>query len=331
MSRPTLKTVAARAGVSVPTVSRALSDAPDIGAATKAKVRAAAAEIGYVPDRAGVRLRTGRTQVIAFILPTEHRPMDLTAQLLTGVALGLQTTRYHLNVTPVLPDQDPMEPVRYVVDTGTADAIILNQVTPRDPRVAWLLKRGFPVVTHGRSDFIHGYADFDNAAFAAGAVAHLAASGRRNLLLVPPPSDQSYAAHLNAGAMQAAAGQGVTVRRLTGATIDSDARTIRNAVDAALRETPDLDGLILPAPFAAMAAISAFEGAGQRIGDTFDAVAKDAATYLDLFRAGITIVPEDITATGTFLARAAIHAIEHPSDPPMTWLDTPAAPASDPG
>ena len=177
-------------------------------------------------------------------------------------------------------------------------------------------------IVRGRSA-AHGYADFDNATFAGQAVAHLAASGRRNLLLVSPPAGQSYAAHLREGMEEAARAHGVAARTLEGATIDDAADRIQDTVSKALTETPDLDGLILPAPFAAMAAISAFEAKGHRIGVDFDAVAKDAATYLDLFRAGIGIVPEDITATGSFLARAAIHAIEHPSDPPLTHLEVP--------
>ncbi|MEM1300990.1 MAG: LacI family DNA-binding transcriptional regulator, partial [Pseudomonadota bacterium] len=48
--RPTLKTIAEITGFAVPTVSRALSDAPDIGAATKAKVLKVAKDLGYVPN-----------------------------------------------------------------------------------------------------------------------------------------------------------------------------------------------------------------------------------------------------------------------------------------
>ncbi|MEN8896175.1 MAG: LacI family DNA-binding transcriptional regulator [Yoonia sp.] len=71
--KPTLKTIALMSGLAVPTVSRALNDAPDIGAKTKELVRKIAADIGYVPNRAGVRLRTGRTNVISLVISTEHK------------------------------------------------------------------------------------------------------------------------------------------------------------------------------------------------------------------------------------------------------------------
>ena len=59
-ARPTLKTIAYMTGLGVTTVSRALNDAPDIGQATKERVRLVAKQIGYRPNRAGVRLRPAR-------------------------------------------------------------------------------------------------------------------------------------------------------------------------------------------------------------------------------------------------------------------------------
>ena len=69
--RPTLKTIAAATGLAIATVSRALKDAPDIGEETKRRVRETAERLGYRPNRAGVRLRTGKTNVIALVLSAE--------------------------------------------------------------------------------------------------------------------------------------------------------------------------------------------------------------------------------------------------------------------
>ena len=59
---PTLKDIALLAGLAVPTVSRALSGASDIGLKTRERVRKIADEIRYAPNRAGLRLRTGKNQ-----------------------------------------------------------------------------------------------------------------------------------------------------------------------------------------------------------------------------------------------------------------------------
>jgi LacI family transcriptional regulator len=76
--RPTLKTIAQMTGLGITTVSRALKDAPDIGADTKERVRLIADQIGYQPNRAGVRLRTGKTNVIALVLSIEEELMGFT-------------------------------------------------------------------------------------------------------------------------------------------------------------------------------------------------------------------------------------------------------------
>src|SRR3954465_134467 len=83
--RPTLKTIAFMTGLGITTVSRALKDAPDIGADTKERVRLVARQIGYQPNRAGVRLRTGKTNVISLVLSLEEEIMGLTSPMVVGI------------------------------------------------------------------------------------------------------------------------------------------------------------------------------------------------------------------------------------------------------
>ena len=136
--RPTLKTIAAETGLAIATVSRALKDASDIGEETKRRVRETAERLGYRPNRAGVRLRTGKTNVIALVLSTEVDVMNHTSQLIYSIAEALRGTAYHLVIMPYFPDQDPLTPVRYIVETESADGVILNQTTPDDPRIRYI-------------------------------------------------------------------------------------------------------------------------------------------------------------------------------------------------
>src|SRR5919106_5505923 len=61
--------VAARAGVSVATVSRALRGLPGVAPATREVVRGAAAELGYVPSPSAAGLPTGRSRTIGVVVP----------------------------------------------------------------------------------------------------------------------------------------------------------------------------------------------------------------------------------------------------------------------
>jgi LacI family transcriptional regulator len=323
--RPTLKTIAELTGFAVQTVSRALSDAPDISARTKEQVRKVADDIGYVPNRAGVRLRTGRTNVIALVLPTDNDVLNLTSRLISAIAEGLRDTPYHLVMTPSFSDDDPMKAVRYIVQNGTADAIILNQIQPEDPRVRFLLDRGFPFVTHGRTVWSeeHPFFDYDNNAFARLAVQRLVDHGRRKLLLLAPPLSQNYAIEILTGAREEAAKLGVDLILLDGIDSDSHRSEIRARVAQVLRDDPHLDGLISASPNATMAAIAGLEDAGRSLGDGIDVFSKETVPILDLFRAGILKEPEDVAKAGRFLARAAVQAAARDGSPMLQDLDRP--------
>lgn len=327
--KPTLKTIARLSGMAVPTVSRALGDAPDISAETKRKVRQIADEIGYVPNRAGVRLRTGRTNVISLVVSTGHDAMNFTSQLITSIAGGLRDTPYHLIVTPHFPDDDPLKPIQYIVETGSADAIIINRIRPQDPRVRYLMDRGFPFATHGRSIWAahHAYFDYDNHAFGRIAVAGLAARGRQGILLIAPPRDQNYAQEMIAGAQACAAETGTELIVADGITSDSHRDDVQNYVVTHLRDNPEIKGLITASPNSTMAAIAGLEIAGHRIGEDFDVYSKEDLPILTLFRPGILCAREDIVKAGDFLARAAAHAAQKRDEPPLQYLDTPIAPA----
>lgn len=324
--KPTLKTISQMSGLAVPTVSRALNDAPDIGADTKRLVRRIADEIGYIPNRAGVRLRTGRTNVISLVISTEHD--NQTGRLISSVAGTLRGTPYHIIITPFFPGEDVMKPIRYIVETGSADAIIFNQTEPQDPRVLYLMERHFPFATHGRTDWAdsHAWFDFDNTAFGEIGVRRLARRGRRHLALLGPPAGQNYAQNTLDGTTHAAADLGLTLMRIPGATSDDTVGTVRATVAAFLQANPQVDGIICSSTAGAMGAVGGIEAQGRHLGQDIDVFAKGSVEFLQTFRPAITAIDEDVRAAGEFLARAAMQAIRDPSRPPMQGLDVPQDP-----
>ena len=98
VERPTLKTIAFMTGLGITTVSRALKDAPEIGEDTRRRVQLVARQVGYRPNRAGVRLRTGKTSVISLILDTDQQIMSFVSDIIYGVSEILADTAYHLNL-----------------------------------------------------------------------------------------------------------------------------------------------------------------------------------------------------------------------------------------
>ncbi len=323
--RPTLKTIAAETGLAIATVSRALKDASDIGEETKKRVRETAERLGYRPNRAGVRLRTGKTNVIAVTLSAVS-DMSNPSQLIYSIADALRGSAYHLVVMPFFPDQDPMDPIRYIVETESADGLVLNQTQVDDPRVRYLLERGFPFVTHGRTDMglDHPYFDFDNESFARIGVRALAERGRKHLLLLRPPSFHSYSVHMTKGFVTGARDQGLTYEFMTEVTSDTPADEIEAAVCARMAMHPQIDGLMSGSPSGAVAAVSGAEKAGRVIGRDFDIVSKEANSFLHRFRKEIIVIDENVNLAGNFLTRALMAAIERRAPEQGQFLDTPA-------
>jgi LacI family transcriptional regulator len=309
---PTLKTIAFMTGLGVTTVSRALKDAPDIALETRRRVQLVARQIGYRPNRAGVRLRTGKTNVISLILDTDEQLMGFISDIISGISGHLANTPYHLIVTPYSRRSDPMAPVRYVVETGSADGIIFSRLEPDDPRVRYLTENGFPFVAHGRTamDIGHAFHDFDNEAFARLAVRRLAAAGRRRLALLGPPSRLTYHHHTLNGFREGLAETGATEALFTHVDIDQSIDTIRAETRALLERDPRPDGFVCSSAAAALALVAGAEDAGFKTGYDYDIVSKQSANILQLFRNEIFVVNEDFRRAGAELARIVLALID---------------------
>jgi len=67
--------IAQKAGVSVMTVSKALRDQRDVSAATKARIKQLARELGYVPDTSAQGLRTRTSKLFGLVIPSTTDPI----------------------------------------------------------------------------------------------------------------------------------------------------------------------------------------------------------------------------------------------------------------
>lgn len=72
-TKVTISDIAKELGIAPATVSRALSDHPEISSSTKKKVKTAAERLDYRPNKMASSLRSGKTKIIGVLIPTaEH-------------------------------------------------------------------------------------------------------------------------------------------------------------------------------------------------------------------------------------------------------------------
>lgn len=309
--RPTLKTIAYMTGLGITTVSRALKDAPDIGADTKERVRRVASEIGYQPNRAGVRLRTGKTNVIALVLSVEEELMGFTSQMVFGITEVLSGTPYHLVVTPHSHSKDSLVPIRYILDTGSADGVIISRIEPDDARVRMMTERNMPFATHGRTDMdiVHPYHDFDNEAFTYQAVKKLVEVGRKKIAILPPPGKLSFHDHSRTGFERAIRDFGAREILVDSITIETALESVRAFGEKLMRSDDAPDGFVSISGSSTIALIAGFEAAGKKLGVDIDMVSKQSAEFLNWIRPEIYTINEDVRQAGRELAKAVLARI----------------------
>lgn len=323
--KPTLKTIAQMTGLAVTTISRALNNAPELAQDTRDRVQKIAAEIGYLPDRAALRLKTGRTNVISLVLEPDEQIYGFGSAIVSGLTEAMRDTAYHLVIMPQFRNVQPIEPIRHIVRNRMADGVVFSKVEPFDERIRFLLDNDFPFATHGRSSWPdpHPSVDFDNEAYAYGATKRLAQKGCRKVSIVLPDSALSYTEHLKTGIARAAAEAGIAYEFAADVNLNSPTDAIRNYVIKRGKRPGAPDGYVCASEISALAVIGGLRDSGMVVGKTAFVVAKQASPLFDQFQPGADTVPEDFVDTGRHLGALLLRRINGEGPEGLTFVDEP--------
>ena len=205
----TLYDVASRAGVSIATVSRVLHGQDAVRETTRARVRAAIDELGYVPDGAAQSLARSRKDVIGLVC-VEHTGLkpdqyDIESmsllfydEVMRGVEARIRELSWSLLVTflredeqsgATLPQDGPVHS-RLITLSGKVDGLLIGEgVVP--PAVLARLAKRVPVVVVAGDTAQRGVdvVSADNWSGAYALVEHLVTGhGRRRLFHVDGPA-----------------------------------------------------------------------------------------------------------------------------------------------
>ena len=185
----TIRDVAARAGVSVSTASKALSNKDQVAAVTKQRVLDAAAELHFAPNALIRSLQRGQTRtvgVLAWPMQT-NTTMDITMSLLKGVADGVAATSRDLLLYSQTPASKTAVPVSTFLD-GRVDGVVLGPGVLSESNLRALASSGLPAVVMYRGDVPEqmGSVTVDNEHGIESAVAHLVALGHRRIACCIP-------------------------------------------------------------------------------------------------------------------------------------------------
>jgi LacI family transcriptional regulator len=182
--KPTIVDVAARSGVSVGTVSNVLNSRGNVGAARRARVEAAMAELGFVPNAVAQSLRRSESRVVGLCTPLTSSAYF--AALLEMFEHLAATQGYEL--MQVLSRGDPALELRRVqaLVGRNVDGLIL--IPTHDPRATLDLvsERATPTVIVDRmtGDRRFDYVTIDDYRAMREATRHVLGLGHRRLLYI---------------------------------------------------------------------------------------------------------------------------------------------------
>ncbi|MCR8725004.1 LacI family DNA-binding transcriptional regulator [Frigidibacter sp. ROC022] len=179
--KPTLGTVAKRAGVSIPTVSQVLRGTGRISEQTRDKVLRAAKDLHYVTDSRAAAMRSGENREIGFVINNFRNPFN--AEVVGGVVDLLEDEGYMVSILDTRDDaRRQSRQLEAVIRHGRGGLLWVPALDTPDETFELLAAHGMPTVTFLRKvrrDFDH--VGIRNAEATAIATGYLADLGHRNI------------------------------------------------------------------------------------------------------------------------------------------------------
>jgi LacI family transcriptional regulator len=247
-SKPTLSTVAERAGVSRQTVSNALNNPQLLRPDTLERVQAVIDELGYTPNRAARQLRTRSSHLIGlrFEPAQEGTSEALMDRFVHSLVEASDRTGHHILLFSG-DKADPLDGYDELLRSTAADAFVITDTYAGTPQADFLKLVGAPFVTFGRpwddpalgaaagSDVDWAWVDVDGRHGAELATEHLLQQGHERVAWIGWEKTSRIGQDRRSGWRQALTRVGVDPRALGFRTTDNvdAARMVAHEVLAA--------------------------------------------------------------------------------------------------
>ncbi|MFP5329211.1 MAG: LacI family DNA-binding transcriptional regulator [Alphaproteobacteria bacterium] len=320
--RPTSFDIAALAGVSQPTVSRALSGNPSVSESTRARVLAAARELHYTVDKNASGLRRQQSKTLALLFFEEEQSAEgsminpFYLSMLGPMVRRCAEAGYDLLISFQQLSSDWH--VDYE-DSRKADGIILlgyGDYLQYRPRLHELMERGTHFVRWGSSGEgqVGTTLSSDNEQGGYAATCHLLDQGRRRIAFVGTAS-AAYPEFMDRwrGYCRALEESGIAPEPVLQVNAGPSESAGRSAVRNLLSHSVDFDAVFAASDVAAIGAMHALQDIGRRVPDDISVVGFDDIPAASLSSPPLTTVSQDSVQAGKALVDAIIEAVERGS------------------
>jgi LacI family repressor for deo operon, udp, cdd, tsx, nupC, and nupG len=306
--KPTIRDVAERAGVSTAAVSFGLNGRPGVGADTRERILAAAADLGWTPTASARALRRARADAVGLVIARE--PELLAADpffpaFIAGVETELAPLEQALMLQVIGTDLSG-ETRRYeqLAASERVDGVFLSDLRFGDPRVELCARLGLRAVTLGRPDVPspHPAVCVDDREGIREAVAHLRALGHERIAHVGGRTDLIHGASRRDAFADACGGPIVAA--------DFTAASGAAATEKLLRRKRPPTAIVFANDVMAIAGLTVATELGFKVPDDLSIVGFDDTELAAHVQPALTSVRSDAAGWGRAAARALLDHID---------------------
>ncbi|MFJ1870572.1 LacI family DNA-binding transcriptional regulator [Streptomyces chartreusis] len=324
--RPTIKTVAARAGVGRTTVSRVVNGSHLVSADARSRVLAAIKELNYVPNSVARGLVTSRTDAVALVIPESASRLGsepFFAALIRGVSQALADRRTQLQLMLVR-DQAEREQLTESVAERRVDGVLLVSVHSDDPLPAMLEEMGLPTVLAGRRDADErlSYVHADNAGGATEAVRHLLRSGRKKVATIAGPLDMDVGRSRLDGWRAAHEEAGLSAPETLIEVGDFSWESGSQAMRSLLERAPDLDAVFAASDLMAIGALEELRRQKRQVPGDVAVVGFEDSPHARWTNPPLTTVRQPVEELGSTMVRILADITEPDAERQQLMLPT---------
>ncbi len=311
----TIADVAARAGVSIRTVSRVLNRSPLVNAATREQVEAVVAALQFRPSARARGLATGRSFLLGLV--HDDRNALVLDPLQRGIVGAAAARGYELVVHPVaLREGDPVANVLDFAGRSRVDGVVVVPPVSGIAGVAEALAGAAVPAVALSSVPLAGYGAVlvsDERGAARAVADHLVALGHHRIALLSGPKDAPSAQERRAGFLAGLAAHGVPLMQEAEGDYGFD-----SGVAAAVRLLacePRPTAIFAANDVMAAAVLKVAAGAGLDVPGDLSVVGFDGSVLATMLTPALTTVHRPIAAMAGAVTTRLIDGIEGVGDP----------------
>jgi DNA-binding LacI/PurR family transcriptional regulator len=304
MTKPltTLADIAALAGVTPATVSRALSGNPRISKATRGRVMEIVEQHGFRLNQTARNLRLGRTRAIAAVVPLGHqsaqRISDPFYTTLIGQLMDELARRDHAMLLSAVAPSDGGW-LAEIAHSGRADGIIVLCQSDQDAVLREAAHSYRPMVVWGETqDEPYCCVGTDNRRGGRLSTAHLLEAGRRRVAFAGMMDTPELVAR-HRGYLEAHREAGIEPGPHIPVpfAFEADARDLYAALD----RHPEIDGIVAASDMIAMKALHELSKRGRRVPEDVAVVGYDDVTVAAHTNPPLTTIRQDLTLAAALM------------------------------